>query len=129
MLVDTSVWIDYLNGYASPQADSLARAISEDADIYLCGLVLTEILLRLPQSEALQLEVWLAAFLLVPELEREDYQAAAQLYRACRAKGMIIRSTINCLIAQLCLKHDYILLAKDRDFIKITRCFPLRLYS
>ncbi|MEM9512932.1 MAG: PIN domain nuclease, partial [Cyanobacteria bacterium P01_E01_bin.48] len=111
------------------QADSLACAIAEDADIYLCGVVLTEILLGLPQSEALRLEVWLAAFPLAPELEREDYQAAAQLYRVCRAKGVTIRSTIDCLIAQLCLKHDYILLAKDRDFIHIARCFPLRLHS
>lgn len=30
MLVDTSVWIDYLNGYASSQAEYLANAIAAD---------------------------------------------------------------------------------------------------
>lgn len=128
MLVDTSVWIDYLNGYASPQADVLARAIAENSDIYLCGVILTEILLGLPPSEACRVEALLAAFPLTPELECSDYEAAAELYRTCRAKGVMIRSTVDCLIARLCLKHDFTLLAKDRDFTHIARCFPLRLY-
>jgi predicted nucleic acid-binding protein len=47
MLVDTSVWIDYFNGYASPQAERLAQAISDAESIVIPGLVLTEILLGL----------------------------------------------------------------------------------
>jgi predicted nucleic acid-binding protein len=128
MLVDTSVWIDYLNGHASSQADALALAIAEEAPILLCGVVLTEILLGLPLSEADRIESLLAAFPLAPELERADYSAAAQIYRTCRTKGITIRSTIDCLIAQICLKHDSLLLAKDRDFVQMARFFPLRFY-
>ncbi|NJM95131.1 MAG: PIN domain nuclease [Acaryochloridaceae cyanobacterium CSU_5_19] len=127
MLVDTSVWIDYLNGYHSPQADWLARAIAIDAPIVLCGVVLTEILLGLPETEANQIEILLQAFPLTCEPERQDYCAAAQLYRTCRSQGLTIRSVIDCLIAQICLKHEYSLLAKDRDFVHIARYFPLQL--
>jgi len=51
MLVDTSVWIDYFNGHASPQADYLASAIDAAVPLIIPGLVLTEILLGL-RSEA-----------------------------------------------------------------------------
>jgi predicted nucleic acid-binding protein len=128
MLVDTSVWIDYLNGYASSQADQLAQAITEDTPLVLCGVVLTEILLGLPEAEANRIERLLQTFALTPEPERQDYCAAAHLYRTCRSKGITIRSVIDCLIAQICLKHNYTLLAKDRDFVQIARYFPLKLF-
>lgn len=80
MLVDTSVWIDYLNGHDSPQADVLAHAIAENTPILLCGVVLTEILLGLPTSEAQRIESLLEAFPLAPALERADYKAAAHIY-------------------------------------------------
>jgi predicted nucleic acid-binding protein len=127
MLVDTSVWIDYLNGYASPQADRLANAIAENTSIVLCGVVLTEILLGLPEAEASRIEKLLQTFPLTSEPERQDYCAAAHLYRSCRSKGITVRSVIDCLIAQICLKHNYTLLAKDRDFVQIARYFPLQL--
>ena len=37
MLVDTSVWIDYFNGHASPEADRLAQAIADAESIALPG--------------------------------------------------------------------------------------------
>ena len=128
MLVDTSVWIDYLNGYASTAADALAHAIAEDEQILLCGVVLTEILLGLSTAEAERIESLLSAFAFAPELDRTDYGAAALIYRTCRARGVTIRSTVDCLIAQICLKHRVPLLAKDRDFAQISRFFPLQLY-
>jgi predicted nucleic acid-binding protein len=127
MLVDTSVWIDYLNGYASPQAECLAEAIAENTPIILCGVVLTEILLGLPTAEASHLETLLEAFVLCPEFDRNDYCTAAHIYRTCRNKGITIRSVIDCLIAQACLKNGYPLLARDRDFVHIAQHFPLQL--
>jgi predicted nucleic acid-binding protein len=127
MLVDTSVWIDYLNGYASPQAECLANAIAENTPIVLCGVVLTEILLGLPAAEASRIENLLAAFPLSPEFNRNDYCAAAHIYRTCRNKGITIRSVIDCLIAQTCTTYGYPLLAKDRDFVYIAQYFPLQL--
>lgn len=127
MLVDTSVWIDYLNGYPSAQADDLATAIADNVPITLCGVVLTEVLLGLSNAEARRVEDLFSAFSFAPELERDDYSGASHLYRTCQSKGITIRSVIDCLIAQICLKHNYFLLAKDPDFVHIARYFPLRL--
>ena len=82
----------------------------------------------MPTPEVRRIEPLLDAFPLAPELKRNDYEAAAQIYRTCRQNGVTIRSTIDCLIAQICLKHHSPLLAKDRGFVHIAHFFPLQLY-
>ncbi|MGD9597521.1 MAG: PIN domain nuclease [Steroidobacteraceae bacterium] len=128
LVVDTSVWVDHFNVHASPQAVALAEAIDSAAEIVLPGIVLTEILLGLrTDGEADRIERLLAAFTAPPPLSRSDYLAAARTYRGCRAAGRTIRSVVDCLIAQLCLRQQYVLLSKDHDFEAIARTFPLRL--
>lgn len=128
MIVDTSVWVDFFNGHSSREADRLARAIADDEPVALPGLVLTEILLGLKSDQdAARISDLLDAFGWVEEASRSDCEAAAKLDRACRAKGVTIGSTIDCLIAQLCLRDDLPLLAKDRYFDAIARHCALRL--
>ncbi len=128
MLVDTSVWIDYFNGYTSPEAERFAKAIGNDETIDLPGIVWTEILLGLrTETEAARIQNLLDAFDTVKEPTHQDYLESARIYRVCRNKGFTIRSTIDCLIAQLCLRDNLPLLSKDRDFKHISQCFPLRL--
>jgi predicted nucleic acid-binding protein len=63
MLVDTSVWIDFFNGHASPEANRLVQALEEGGLITLPGLVLTEILLGFrSESEATRIHGLLNAF-------------------------------------------------------------------
>lgn len=128
MLVDTSVWIDYFNGHPSPEANRLAQAISDNEAIALPGLVWTEILLGLSnETEAIKIANLLDAFETVPEPRQQDYLEAARIYRTCRNKGYTIRSTIDCIIAQLCLRDNLPLLSKDRDFKTISQWFSLTL--
>jgi len=130
ILIDTSVWIDYFNGYASLHADFLTLCIAESRPIVLAGLVLTETLqgVRDAQQADITRRV-LLAYPLAPELDRTDYEQAAAIYRACRAHGSTPRSAVDCLIAQLCLRHGYELLTCDRDFEAIGKLFPLALIS
>lgn len=44
VLVDTSVWIDFLRGTSSKQADALETLLADRADICICGVITTEIL-------------------------------------------------------------------------------------
>ena len=128
MIVDTSVWIDFLNGHPSAQAELLAKAFEDDAPIALPGLVYAEILLGLEDDlSAERIAQLLSAFQWVPEATAADYASAARLYRQCRARGITVRSTIDCIIAQLCLRDDLPLLAKDRDFVAIAQHSKLRL--
>jgi predicted nucleic acid-binding protein len=130
MLVDTSVWIDFFIGHRSAQADRLAAAIADGEAVALPGLVIAEVLVGLrSDAEADKILRLLDAFGPGPEPARADYVAAARLYRLCRRKGVTIRSTIDCLIAQLCLRDGLELLTRDRDFSGVARCAPLRLVA
>ena len=128
IVVDTSVWIDYFNAFPSEEAAYLTLCIAEGQDLVIPGVVLAEILLGARNdADAARIRHVMSAFDPAPELERADYDHAAGLYRACRARGMTPRSTIDCLIAQLCLKHGYELLARDRDFVAIAQVSALRM--
>ncbi len=57
-----------------------------------------------------------------------DFEAAARIYRQCRAGGVTPRSLADCLIAAIALRTDAELLASDRDFEQMASVVPLRLY-
>jgi len=42
--------------------------------------------------------------------------ASAQNFRLLRAKGRVVRCTIDCLIATFCIQNNHALLHNDRDF-------------
>lgn len=128
MVVDTSVWIDLLNGHETAKSNLLARALDDGDLILLPGLVLTEVLQGLPsEAQADRVADLMSGLPMAPELDEQDYVDAAALYRACRAHGATPRSTIDCLIAQMCLGLDMPILAQDRDYEMIARVAPLRL--
>lgn len=128
MLVDTSVWIDFLNGHDSLEAMRLTQAIADGEPIALPGLVIMEILLGLKsEREAARIAELLTAFDVIPEPILLDYQQAAALYRSCRSRGLTIRSTIDCVIAQLAIRDQLPILTKDRDCVAIARHSRLQL--
>jgi predicted nucleic acid-binding protein len=44
ILVDTSVWIDFFNGKNLPHVETLETLISQEANMAICGVILTEVL-------------------------------------------------------------------------------------
>lgn len=128
MLVDTSVWIDFFNAHDSAEAQLLAELIADGEPIEIPGIVLVEILSGLrSEAEVARIGHLLEAFDELPEADRADCLEATRIFRACRSRGRTIRSTVDCLIAQGCLRHDLTLLTKDRDFRAIAECTGLRL--
>ena len=61
------------------------------------------------------------------EPTRADYIAAAALHRTCSTRGVTIRPTIDCVVAQRCLRDGQALLAKDRDIEQIAERTELKL--
>lgn len=115
VLVDTSVWIDFLNGHPSPEAAVLDRLLV-DENVVTCGLVVAEIFQGLRRDGSLApLEEKLRLLNLLEPIGLDTYLLAAALYRALRARGITIRSTIDCLIATIAAQHGCWILARDRD--------------
>jgi len=59
----------------------------------------------------------------------DSYIKAAQLHRKCRKRGITIRKTADCIIAQTAIENQLLLLHNDVDFDRIASCCPLRIYK
>jgi hypothetical protein len=130
LIVDSSVWIDLFNSRGTAEAAVLARALDMGDPVLVPGLVLTEVLQGLRhETDAARIAELMTAFRSPPELGVDDYRRAAALYRACRARGATPRSTIDCVLAQTCLKFDVPILARDRDYQAIAQVAPLRIVA
>ena len=116
VLVDTSVWVDFFNDFESPEAIKLAELIDDEEDLAVCGVVLAELFQGFRRRETVDdLEAFFRDMPCLTPIEPDTYFAAAKLFRDLRARGITVRSTIDCLIARLAEEHSTYLLAKDRD--------------
>lgn len=130
VLVDTSVWVDFFNGHPSRHAETLAQLIREDADLVTCGLIVAEVLQGLRRAKSLStIENHFREMEWLSPTEPDTYLEAADLFRRLRARGLTIRSTIDCVIANLAAHHDALILAKDRDLAIIVESNLLELRS
>jgi predicted nucleic acid-binding protein len=126
ILVDSSVWIDYLTGGTSVEAEMLENLISAPNEACLCGIILQEVLQGIrDSSEFRRVRVALARFPFV-EMGKETFIRAANVYRVLRRKGVKIPSG-DATIAAVALQNNLALLTRDRHFEKIAGCEPLAL--
>lgn len=117
ILVDTSVWIDFLRGADSPQRRTLHRLLEEEEDISTAEIILTEVLQGIREDNDFQrVKDYLLEFPVQRPKGTETYLRAARIYRDCRKKGRTPRKTVDCIIAAVCLENDLTLLHKDSDF-------------
>ena len=116
VVVDTTVWVDYLNGITTPQVEWLDRE-SERQRLGLLDLTACEVLQGVSsEASAAQVLRALRRFEICDTGGIALAEAAARNYRRLRARGRTVRKTIDCLIATFCLEHSHTLLHRDRDF-------------
>ncbi|GMT48451.1 MAG: ribonuclease VapC [bacterium] len=127
ILVDTSVWVDFLRGANSPQQRILHRLIEEEEDISITEIILEEILQGIREDKDFKtVKDYLLNFPIHRPKGIETYLHAAGIYRDCRKKGKTVRKTVDCIIAAICLENGLILFHKDRDFDFIEECTGLK---
>ena len=116
VIIDTTVWVDYLNGVASPPTEWLDREI-EKQRLGLTDLILSEVLQGMrDERQAAETRRELLKFEVFASGGTQLAVAAAYNYRALLAKGRTVRRTIDCWIATYCLLNDHSLLHNDSDF-------------
>jgi predicted nucleic acid-binding protein len=126
ILVDTSVWIELLNGKLKTQVveKDLLRFVT-------CGPIAQEVLQGLLQRAGA--DGFREAFLAIPRLgdplRWNTFMEAAEIYRQGRKSGYTIRSSIDCLIAAIAIENDVPVWHKDRDFSFIARYSRLQAYD
>ena len=131
LLVDTSVWSLTFRRDSPPhipEVDELERALAGAELVATTGLILQELLQGFIPARARSQIVERFTALDLVQPDRDDHVAAAELRNACRKAGVQL-GTIDALIAQLSIRHDYTLLTTDQDFAHAARHIPLRLWT
>lgn len=123
LLVDTSVWIELFR--RPPGADLRARLDLDE--VVTCPPVLQEVLQGFRDERAFRIarSAMLALPVIDAPLPLERFEEAAQLHRAARRGGLTVRSSVDCLIAAIALRHELTVLHVDRDFASLARLCPL----
>jgi len=116
VIVDTTVWIDYLRGASNPETAWLDRALKQQR-LGLTDLILCEVLQEVrDRAMFLQVHEELLRFQVFSTGGVELATEAARNYRVLRAEGYTVRKTIDCWIATFCLMSGHELLHRDHDF-------------
>lgn len=121
-LVDTSVWIDYLQQRESEGGTRFAEALERGVPFGITGVIYQEVLQgAASEADFEKLSEYLGTQRFYhPRDPVESYQRAAGLYFRCRRAGVTIRSTVDCLIAQVSIEHDLLLLHSDKDYERMS---------
>jgi predicted nucleic acid-binding protein len=126
VIVDTSVWIDFLNEKSTPETTWL-RGGHDGKAIGLTTLVLTEVLQGLRFDRRFrQAESYFRQLPVFDGVSGRLALRSAQNFRILRGLGVTLRSTIDCLIATFCMENGHQLLHCDNDFKHIERHLGLR---
>ena len=126
ILVDSSVWIDYFGGAASPEADQLDALLGIEP-LITGDLILAEVLQGFSSdSDFRHARKLLESFEVVPLTGHEVCVQAADNVRTLRRKGVTVRKTIDTVIATCCIRNGYALLHSDRDFDPFVEHLGLR---
>ncbi len=126
ILVDTSVWIDFFNGKELPHVATLERLIAQEAEIAICGVILTEVLQGIANDKEHKLTQTYLQALVMLEIKDALWLYAAEIYRNLRKKGLTVRKINDCIIAATALHYDCLLLHNDKDFTTIQLHYPLK---
>jgi predicted nucleic acid-binding protein len=125
-LVDTSILIDAQSARPRLKALQFQAWLVQGGEFFLTGVVYQEVLQGARDRAAFKkLERFLGTQRFVEPLHGSlSYAAAADIYARCRWSGITPRSTVDCLIAQIAVEHDMILLHDDSDYEKIQKIVP-----
>ena len=131
ILVDTSVLIHFFKGVESEGSRKFRMVLERGIWFGINSLIFQEVLQgAVSEKEYLTLRQYLETQRFYHLREPIDsYAKAANIYLDCRKKGITIRSTIDCLIAQTALENDLFLLHEDQDFDLMAKIIPLKFFN
>ena len=130
ILVDTSVLIDLFKGASNGPANRMREVLGHHIPYGITSVIYQEMLQGAKSDKEYNLlkDYLSSQRFFHPQDAVKTYEDAARIYFSCRKKGVTIRSTIDCLIAQIALEQDLALLHNDRDFDAMAPIIKLRLY-
>jgi predicted nucleic acid-binding protein len=127
IVVDTSVLVSLLRGTETKGSQALESIIKAEIDFGIPAPCLQEILQGARDAKEFNvIDSFLSKQKLLIPNDINSYREAAKIAFDCRRIGKTVRSAIDCLIAQLTLEADGVLLHEDKDFLAVQKVLPLK---
>ena len=126
VIVDATVWIDYLRGHDNPETLWLEEQLALQP-LGITDLTLCEVLqgvrdyheFKSTRDALLKCDIF--------TLGGSDLAiGAARNYIKLRERGVTVRKTIDCIVATFCVAGGHELLHRDRDFDGFERLLGLK---
>lgn len=129
IVVDTSVWIDFLEAKGTSFDLHLTDLIRRGESLALTDLIYCEVLQGiLDESAFRRARTILRSYPIFRMHGLDTFEHSARIYRDCRRRGFTIRKTVDCLIAATCMEAGAELYHNDRDFEVIAKVRDLKIY-
>jgi predicted nucleic acid-binding protein len=124
VIVDTSVWIKAF----SPHGKRVLN-VERLNEVATCPPIIQEVLqgIRYDHHHSTIKQAFLAFPQLESPMNQDVFLLASDLYRSGRKRGLTIRSSVDCLIAAICIKHRTPIVHHDRDFDVLARFSDLKI--
>jgi predicted nucleic acid-binding protein len=127
VLIDTSIWVDYLRGTAHPLVVKTVGGLLDDHEVAITPVIRLELLRGASLQETEELQGTLGGLHELP-FERWHWPQADRLVVELRAKGLT-PSIADLLIVTSALDYRVPLYHQDRVFDAIARSTRLALYQ
>ena len=123
VLVDTSVWIDFITGRGAAAVARLRELLDRGGAVAITSQIFQEILQGAESDRKFRefASYFGSQRFLHPTHPIATYASAARLYFDCRRAGVTLRSSVDCTIAEIALEHGAALLHNDQDFERIAK--------
>ena len=131
ILVDSSVLIDFLEGRENSLVSRFIDVLDRGIPFGISPITILEVLQGAATEKDFStlldyLESQTVYGLIVG---LESYAGAAKIFFDLRRKGMFVRSSMDCLIAQTAIEHGLHLLHSDSDFDRIAQVSSLKVFK
>ncbi len=130
ILVDTSVLINFFKGIHTDSSEIFKTLLQRDLPFALTSHIFQEVIQGAKNQKEFTL---LKNYLITQEFYHpqhpDSFINAALLYMKAREKGYTIKSTIDCLVAQIAIENNLLLLHSDRDFDMLSKISDLKIYQ
>ena len=125
ILIDSSVWIEVWEDRSGAHARTLEGVLQGVPPVFTRFTELEVLQGSRDEREWALLREFFASQELLG-LGDEGWAGAARIYYDLRRRGVTVRSTIDCCIAQVALDRDLLVVHRDQDFESIASIRPLR---
>jgi predicted nucleic acid-binding protein len=121
VLVDTSVWVDYLRGDDAQVVQALDASLDGES-VLMCGPVMAELLAGTEPDD--RDDVWLALGNLPwADVDRAGWRRVGEVAHDLRRRGITVPLT-DVTIAVAATAAEAELWTRDDDFVRVQAAFP-----